>query len=55
MGKAEIGIDHANQCQARKVMPLGHELRADDDIDLSVLDLAQGLAEIADARRQVAR
>ena len=49
MGKAEIGIDHADKCQAREVMALGHELRADDDVDFAVLDLAQGLAQIADA------
>ena len=36
-------------------MALGHELGADDDIDLALLDLAQGLAQIADARREVAR
>src|SRR5512143_1851676 len=36
-------------------MALGHELGADDDVDLAVLDLAQGLAEIADAWREIAR
>ena len=34
-----------------KVVALGDELGADDDIDLALLDLAQGLAQIADARR----
>ena len=47
--KSEIGVDHADQRKARKVMALGHELGADDDVHLAVLDLAQGLAEIADA------
>ena len=47
--EAEIAVDHADQRQPRKMMALGDELRADDDIDLAVLDLAQGLAQIADA------
>ena len=55
MGEAKIGVDHADECEAREVVALGHELGADDDVDLAVLDLAQGLAEIADARGQVAR
>jgi hypothetical protein len=33
IGEAEIGIDHADQRHVRKVVPLGDELRADDDID----------------------
>ena len=48
-------VDHADQSEPREVMALGHELGADDDIDLAVLDLAQGLAQIAYARREVAR
>ena len=55
MGEAKIGVDHADECEAGKVMALGDELRADDDIDLAVLDLAQGLAEIAHARGEIAR
>src|SRR6478752_1404061 len=55
MGEAKIGVDHADQRQAREVVAFGHELRADDDVDLAVLDLAQGLAQIADARREIAR
>src|SRR4029079_5248630 len=41
--QAEIGVDHADQSQAREMMALGDELRADDDIDLARLDLAQRL------------
>ena len=32
-GKAEVGIDHAHQRQMRKMPALGHDLRADDEID----------------------
>ena len=53
--EAEIAVDHADQSKTRKVMALGDELGADDDIDLALLDLAQGLAQIADARREIAR
>ena len=28
----EIGVDHPDQSQQRKVMPFGHQLRADDDV-----------------------
>ena len=47
MGKAEVGVDHADQCKTRKVMALSHELRADDDVYFPILDGAQGLAKIA--------
>src|SRR5262245_40774014 len=36
-------------------MTLGDELGADDDIDLALLDLAQGLAKIGDGGREIAR
>ena len=52
--QAEIGVDHADQRQPRKVMALGDELRADDHIDLALLDLTQGLAQVGDAGREVA-
>ena len=36
-GKAEIGIDHADQGQVGEVIALGDELGADDDVDLARL------------------
>ena len=53
--EAEIAVDHADQREPREVMALGDELGADDDIDLALLDLAQGLAELGDVRREIAR
>jgi hypothetical protein len=35
--QAEIGIDHADQRQIGEVIALGHQLRADDDVDLARL------------------
>jgi hypothetical protein len=37
--QAEIGIHHAHQRQARKVVPLRHQLRADDDVGVALRDL----------------
>ncbi len=37
----EIGIDHTDQIEPGKMMPLGHELGADDDIDPPFGDLGQ--------------
>ena len=50
-----LGVDHTDKGQSRKVVALGDELRADDDVDLAVLDLAQGLAQVADAWGEIAR
>ena len=36
--EAQIGIDHADQIELGKVVPLGDKLRADDDIDAALLD-----------------
>ena len=36
-GKAEVGIDHADQGQVGEVIALGHQLGADDDVDLAGL------------------
>lgn len=38
IGKAEIGIDDADERHQREVMSLGDELRADDDIRLALDD-----------------
>ena len=32
IGKADVGIDHAHEGQQRKIMPLGDELGADDEV-----------------------
>ncbi len=41
----QIGVDHADQRQLGKMMPLGHELRADDEIMSPGGDLAQRFLE----------
>ena len=52
--EAEVGIDHADQIELGKLVPLGDELRADDDVDAALLDRAQFLAHALD-RHQIAR
>ena len=32
VGEADVGVDDADQRQQRKVVPLGDELRADDEV-----------------------
>ena len=39
MGKAEIAVDDADEREVGEVVALGHDLRADDDVDLARLDL----------------
>ena len=34
IGQADIGVHHADQSQKRKIMALGDQLRADDEIEL---------------------
>ena len=41
IAQAQIGIDHADQIEPRKIMPLRHQLRADDDVDAAFRDLVQ--------------
>ena len=38
IGEAEIGVDDADQRHVREIVPLGDELRADDDIGLALGD-----------------
>ncbi len=33
IGETEIGVDHADQIEHRKVVAFRHELRSDDDIE----------------------
>jgi hypothetical protein len=53
--QAQVGVDHADQRQQRKVVPLGHDLRADDDVGPARGDLGDGLlqrAAVEEVRRQ---
>ena len=36
--ETEIGIDHADEIEPRKMVPLGDKLRADDDVDAAFRD-----------------
>ena len=45
----EVGIDHADQREVGEVIALGHQLRADDDVDLARLHRAH---ELGGARRR---
>ena len=38
IGKAEIGVDDADQRHVGKIVPLGDQLRADDDVGLALGD-----------------
>ena len=55
IAEAEIGIDDADQIEPREIMPLRHELRADDDIDAAFRDLVQFAAHGLDRGDEVAR
>ena len=55
MRQAEIGIDHADQRQAGKVVALGDELRADDDVHLAAGDRVELGADPLHAAQHVAR
>ena len=52
--KCKIGINDADQCQMRKMMALGHQLRADDEVIFTAFHLADRIAQQNPAR-QVAR
>ncbi len=54
-GKTEIGIDDAHQCQHRKMMPLGDDLRADQDIEPMRFDSRDQRRGSARAGQRVAR
>ena len=55
VAEAEIGIDHADQIEPRKIMALGHQLRADDDVDAAFGDLVQLAAHGLDRGDEIAR
>ena len=52
MPRPEIGIDDADQVELGKVMPLGDELRADDDVDAALRDVVEFLAQPLDRWRR---
>ena len=55
VAKAEIGVDDADQIELGKMMPLGDELRADDDVEPAVRDVIEFLAQPLHRLHQVAR
>ena len=54
-GEAEVAVDDADQRQERKIVALGDELGADDDVDLAFLDRRQFLAQTLHPADDVAR
>ncbi len=55
MGESQIGVDHADQLEEGKVVALGNELGADDDIDLALGDRGQLQPQAVDAAGKIAR
>ena len=51
--QSQVRIDHAHQCQAREVVALGDDLRADDDVGVAFGDLGDGLLQRACRMEQV--
>ena len=55
IGETEIGIDNADEIELREMMALGDELRADDDVELSLGDLVELGAQPLDRFHEIAR
>jgi hypothetical protein len=55
VGETEIGIDNADEIELWKMMALGHELRANDDIELTFGDLVEFFAQAIDRFYEIAR
>ena len=55
MRQAEIAVDDADEGEARKVVTLGDDLRADDDVEFARLDAADDLAHFGQARDEIGR
>ena len=53
--ESQIAVDDADQSEPREVVPLGDDLRADDDVGLSLGHGVDDLAQLGDRRRQIAR
>ena len=52
--QAQVGIHHPHQRQMRKMPTLGHDLRADDEVDLPPLDPVRGVGRGGRAGQGVA-
>src|SRR5271166_3493611 len=56
VGEADIGVDHADEGEERKIVALGDKLGADDEVELAVRGggelPAQGLDSAGEVRRQ---
>jgi hypothetical protein len=55
VAEPQIGIDHADEIQAREMVALRHQLRADNDVDTALGDLVQLAAHGLDRGDQVTR
>ena len=55
MRKAEIAIDNADEREVRKVVTLGDDLRADDDIEFARFDALDHLAHFGQAGDEIGR
>ena len=55
LAEPEIGVDDADQVELREMVALGHELRADDDVEAALRDVVELLAQALDRFDEVAR
>ena len=55
VAQAEIGVDDADEIELREMMPLGDELRADDDVEVAFGDVVELLAQPFDRLHEIAR
>jgi hypothetical protein len=55
VGKAEIGIDDADEIELGEMMPLGDQLRADDDVEASRGHFVELFAQPLDGFDEIAR
>ena len=49
----QVGVDDAHKCHVRKVVPLGDQLRADDDVRLAFRDRFEFEPHAFDAAEQI--
>src|SRR5579871_6419637 len=55
LAQSEVGIDHTDEREPRKMVPFGDELRADHDIGLALGDRFKFGLQPLDAAREIAR
>ena len=55
VAQAQVGVDHADQIEAREMVALGDELRADDDVEAAFGDRVEFLPQPLDRFDQIAR